>query len=144
MTDHLAQVRDEWDRRAPVYDDEPDHGLRDASVRAAWRELLLENLPPAPAAVADLGCGSGSLAVLLAEEGYAVSAHDVSERMLAVAGAKADRAGVDARFVRGDASSPALAEGAFDAVLCRHVLWALPCPRGVAEHDTFGAPGSTA
>ena len=55
MTDHLAEVRDAWDRRAPVYDE---------------------------------------------------------ERMLAVAGAKADRA--------------------------------TPRPRGVAEDDTFGAPGSTA
>ena len=48
--------------------------------------------------------------------------------MLAIAGAKADRAGVDVRIVQGDASSPSLGEGAFDVVLCRHVLWALPDP----------------
>ena len=47
---------------APAFDEAPDHGLLDADVRAAWRDLLLGVLPPAPAAVADLGCGTGTLA----------------------------------------------------------------------------------
>jgi ubiquinone/menaquinone biosynthesis C-methylase UbiE len=124
----LADVRAEWDGYAADYDEDPDHGLRDPSVRAAWRSLLLEHLPPAPARVADLGCGSGSLSVLLAEEGYDVSGLDLSDRMLDVARAKATSAGVDVAFTQGDASRPGLETGAFDVVLCRHVLWALPDP----------------
>lgn len=128
MTDHLTLARAEWDGYAAEYDDDPDHGLRDPEVRDAWRTLLLEHLPPAPARVADLGCGSGSLSVLLAEQGYDVHGLDLSDRMLDVARAKASRAGVEVPFSQGDASEPGLETGAFDVVLCRHVLWALPDP----------------
>jgi hypothetical protein len=51
-----------WDSEAATFDEAPDHGLLDAGVRAAWRSLLLDALPPAPASVADLGCGTGTLA----------------------------------------------------------------------------------
>jgi 2-polyprenyl-3-methyl-5-hydroxy-6-metoxy-1,4-benzoquinol methylase len=128
MSDHLTLARAEWDGYAAEFDDEPDHGLRDPSVRAAWRSLLLEHLPPAPARVADLGCGSGSLSVLLAEEGYVVTGLDLSDRMLDLAREKASAAGLDVTFGQGDASEPGLEPGAYDVVLCRHVLWALPDP----------------
>jgi 2-polyprenyl-3-methyl-5-hydroxy-6-metoxy-1,4-benzoquinol methylase len=124
----LDRVRAEWDGYAAGYDDEPDHGLRDPSVRAAWRDLLRAHLPQPPARIADLGCGSGTLSVLLAEEGYVVQGLDLAPRMLEVARAKARRAGVAVDFVEGDASEPTLEAGGFDVVLCRHVLWALPDP----------------
>jgi len=63
---------DYWDDQADTFDEEADHGLRDPQVREAWRRLLLAHLPAAPAAIADIGCGTGSLSVLLAGEGYAV------------------------------------------------------------------------
>ena len=56
-----------WDAQAARFDDEPDYGLRDPAVRRAWGELLLEHVP-AGSTVLDLGCGTGSLAVLLAEQ----------------------------------------------------------------------------
>ena len=58
-----------WDSQADTFDDSADHGLRDSRVRDAWRRLLLAHLPQAPAAIADIGCGTGSLSVLLAGEG---------------------------------------------------------------------------
>lgn len=128
MTDSLSAARAEWDGHATAFDDEPDHGLRDPRVRTAWRDLLLAHLPPAPARVADLGCGTGSLAVLLAEEGYDVTGVDLSDRMLDLARAKAAGAGTEVDLTQGDASSPDLPAGSFDVVLCRHVLWALPDP----------------
>jgi precorrin-6B methylase 2 len=51
----------DWDAEAARFDEEPDHGLRDPEVRACWRTLLLSALPPAPARVADLGAGTGSI-----------------------------------------------------------------------------------
>ena len=84
---------DDWDTSASHYDEEPDHGLLDPLVRAAWRGLLVAALPPAPAVVADLGCGTGSLSVLLAEEGYVVCGLDSSPAMLELAAAKAEAAG---------------------------------------------------
>lgn len=115
-----------WDAEAASFDDQPDHGLRDPAVRAAWADLLLPLLPPAPAAVVDLGCGTGSLAVLLAQAGYVVHGVDLSRGMLAVAREKA--AGVDVDFRLGDAADPPCSPGAYDVVLARHVLWAMPDP----------------
>lgn len=117
-----------WDAEAARFDEEPDHGLRDTGVRAAWRELLLDLLPPAPARVADLGCGTGTLAVLLAQEGYTVDGLDLSSEMLARAEAKASLAGVEIGLVQGDAAVPDLDPASYDVVLCRHVLWAMPEP----------------
>ena len=112
-----------WDHHAPTFDDEPDHGLRDPGVRAAWAELLLAALPPAPATIADLGCGTGSLAVLLAELGYTATGIDVSPAMLRIAQQKALAAGVVVDFLAGDAAEPPVPAGSFDVVLSRHVLW---------------------
>ena len=115
-----------WDSQADTFDDIADHGLRDPQVREAWRGLLRAHLPPAPAAVADIGCGTGSLSVLLAGEGYAVTGLDFSPAMIRAARAKARSATVSARFVLSDAATPALPPASFDVVLARHVLWAMP------------------
>jgi SAM-dependent methyltransferase len=121
-------VRRFWDAEAATFDEEPDHGLRDPLVRRAWRELLLALMSPAPADVLDLGCGTGSTAVLLADVGFRVQGLDVSERMIAAAEAKADAAGVDVEFRVGDAAAPRYQPASVDVVLARHVVWALPDP----------------
>ncbi len=115
-----------WDSRAPTFDDQPDHGLRDPRTREAWKQLLLPQLPPAPALIADLGCGTGSLTVLMAAAGHAVTGLDIAPQMISAARAKATAAGLSPRFVISDAADPALTAGSFDVVLARHVLWAMP------------------
>ncbi len=86
----LPAARAYWDAAAPGFDAEPDHGLHDPAVRQAWAELLRAYLPPPPASVLDLGCGTGSLTVLLAALGHAVTGLDFSGAMIALAEAKAD------------------------------------------------------
>jgi len=121
-----------WDAEAEAFDEPADHGLRDPAVRDAWRELLLSRLPAPPARIADLGCGTGTLSVLLGEAGYAVDGVDFSPRMVELARRKAEgRAGL--RFVQADAFAPPLPEASYDAVLCRHVLWAMPDPAVALE-----------
>lgn len=119
------QQRVAWDAEAATYDEAADHGLRDPTCRAAWRDLLLAAMPPAPARVADLGCGTGTLSLLLTESGHDVDGVDHSPEMLRLAEAKV---GDRVRFALGDAADPGLAEASYDVVLCRHVLWALPDP----------------
>ncbi|MDT0458698.1 class I SAM-dependent methyltransferase [Streptomyces sp. DSM 41527] len=121
-----------WEEAAASFDDEPDHGLRDPAVRSAWAARLRSWLPSAPAAVLDLGCGTGSLALLAAEQGHRVTGVDRSPRMIAQARGKL--AGHDAAFLVGDAAEPPVGEQRFDAVLVRHVLWALPDPSAVLRH----------
>jgi len=116
-----------WDAEAEAFDEAADHGLRDPGVRAAWRSLLVSLVPAPPARVADLGCGTGTLSLLLADEGHAVDGVDFSPAMVTRARAKAEGRR-DVRFVVGDAAAPALDRAAYDVVLCRHVLWALPDP----------------
>jgi SAM-dependent methyltransferase len=124
MEQQASGAAQQWDEQASRFDESPDHGLTDPDVRAAWRELLLGCLPPAPARVADLGCGTGTLSLLLAQEGYDVDGVDFSPEMVRLAREKAgDRAGVG--FVVADAADPPLPPASYDVVLCRHVLWAI-------------------
>jgi SAM-dependent methyltransferase len=124
MEQQAGAPAQQWDAEAARFDESPDHGLTDPEVRAAWRDLLLGCLPPAPARVADLGCGTGTLSLLLAQEGYDVDGVDFSPEMVRVAREKAgDRAGVG--FVVADAADPPLPPASYDVVLCRHVLWAI-------------------
>src|SRR6478609_4418815 len=124
MTSRDAEL---WDAQAARFDDEPDHGLHDPLVRDAWRSLLRSVLPPSPGRVADLGCGTGTLSLLLVEDGYAVDGVDLSPAMVRRATTKVGTF-PGTSFVVGDAADPPLAEGAYDVVLCRHVLWTLPDP----------------
>ena len=119
----------EWDAHAATFDDEPDHGLLDPDVRAAWADLILPLLPPAPASVLDVGCGTGSLAVLLGQAGYDVHGIDFSERMVAAA-AREGAGGRRGGAVRGRGRPGAgwLRPASYDVVLGRHILWALPDP----------------
>ncbi|MEU5082847.1 MULTISPECIES: class I SAM-dependent methyltransferase [Streptomyces] len=124
----------DWDALAAGFDDEPDHGLRDPEVRAAWADRLRAWLPGDPADLLDLGCGTGSLSLLAAEQGHRVTAVDRSPAM--VERARAKLAGHTAEILRGDAAAPPVGERRFDAVLVRHVLWALPDPAGALRHWT--------
>ncbi|MEU6482114.1 class I SAM-dependent methyltransferase [Streptomyces sp. NPDC047017] len=122
----------DWDAQAAVFDDEPDHGLRDPRVRAAWADRLRGWLPEHPAEILDLGCGTGSLSLLACAQGHRVTGVDSSPAM--VERARAKLAGRDAAFSTGDAARPPVGERRFDAVLVRHVLWALPDPAGALRH----------
>ncbi|MFD4587755.1 methyltransferase domain-containing protein [Streptomyces sp. NPDC058423] len=122
----------DWDAAADTFDDEPDHGLRDPGVRRAWAERMRHWLPSAPSDVLDLGCGTGSLALLAAEQGHRVTAVDLSPRMAEAACRKL--AGTGAEVLTGPAERPPVGDRRFDAVLVRHVLWAMPDPEAALAH----------
>jgi len=137
-------MREDWDREADTFDDDPDHGLRDPVVRAAWDALLAPLLPQAPATVLDLGCGTGSLSVLLAERGYDVTGVDLSPRMIERARSKVAAHQVSVRLLVGDASDARGVATANQVVLARHLLWALPDPAAALDRwRTLLAPGGT-
>ncbi|MEV3854623.1 methyltransferase domain-containing protein [Streptomyces sp. NPDC050095] len=121
-----------WDTEAARFDDEPDHGMRDPEVRAAWAGRLAGWLPDRPGDLLDLGCGTGTMSLLAAERGHRVTGVDFAPKMLDRARHKL--AGRDAEFLLGDAARPPVPPGAYDVVLVRHVLWALPDPAAVVRH----------
>ena len=126
MDDLSARVRAWWDDDAHVYDASVGHALTDPVEAAAWTAALVAFLPPAPAAVLDVGAGTGALSLLAAELGHRVTALDLSEGMLDKARAKASARGFEVTFVHGSADRPPA--GPFDAVMERHVSWTLPDP----------------
>ena len=129
----LQETQDYWDDLASTFDDEPDHGLRDARIRETWTEFLKTWLPPATATIVDMGCGTGSLSIVLAELGHKVTAIDLSPSMISHAQAKAAIHGYPIEFHVMDAAFPQLPEQQFDAIICRHLLWALPEPKQVLQ-----------
>ncbi|MFF3502826.1 class I SAM-dependent methyltransferase [Streptomyces sp. NPDC003247] len=122
----------DWDAAAAAFDQEPDHGLRDPDVRAAWAGRLRGWLPGTPGDLIDLGCGTGSLSLLAAEQGHRVTGVDLSPAMADRARAKL--AGRAAVILLGDAAAPPVGDRRFDTVLVRHVLWALPDPARALRH----------
>src|SRR5579875_241588 len=122
-----------WNAQAASFDDAADHGLRDPAVRAAWSALLDSLLPPGPASVADLGCGTGSLSCLLALQGKSVTGLDLAPAMIRRAREKAAEHGLEIEFAVGDAGSLPWADQCFDVVLCRHLLWALNDPAAALD-----------
>ena len=117
-----------WNGQAASFDDEPDHGLTNDDVRLAWSTRFSEWLPEGSLTIADLGCGTGSVSLLLAEAGHEVVGIDLSPAMIEQARDKSRAAGASIRFEVGDVSAPTLDPGTFDVVFARHVIWALPEP----------------
>src|SRR5215212_5515303 len=85
----LQESQQYWDDLALTFDNEPDHGLRDSLIRETWTELLKTWLAQPSATVLDIGCGTGSLSIVLAELGHKVTGIDLSPSMISHAQAKA-------------------------------------------------------
>lgn len=124
----LQEVRQYWDNQADTFDNELDHGLYDSTVLQAWTTLLANSLPSPPVSVLDIGCGTGSLSIILAGLNYEVTGIDLSEAMIAKAETKTKAAGYSIPYRVMDASNPDFLSQQFNAIVCRHLLWALPEP----------------
>lgn len=125
--------RQYWDEAASSFDEEPDHGLRNPVILEAWTNFLRAALPDTKATILDIGCGTGSLSVVLAGLGHRVTGIDLSASMIDLARAKAAKLGFDIQFGVMDAAVPVLPHRRFDAIVCRHLLWTLPEPKQVLQ-----------
>jgi SAM-dependent methyltransferase len=121
-----SEIRRFWNDDAAVYDASPSHYPQRPQEQAAWAAMLRRLLPDPPARVLDAGAGTGFLSLLLAGQGYGVTALDLSPGMLARLQEKADERGLSIETVEGDAANPPA--GKYDAVVERHLLWTLPDP----------------
>ena len=129
----LQDSRQYWDNLASSFDNEPDHGLRDPVILENWTNFLRTSLPNTKAIVLDIGCGTGSLSVVLAALGHTMTGIDLSPSMISLARKKAEALGYPIKFHVMDAASPRLPKEHFDAIVCRHLLWSLPEPKQVLQ-----------
>jgi len=130
----LYESRQYWNDVAASFDNEQDHGLHDPIVLGAWTQLLRTWLPPTRATILDVGCGTGSLSVVLAGLGHEVTGIDLSPAMISLAEAKAAALKYPITFHVMDAAFPMLSPQQYDVIVCRHLLWALPEPNQVLQH----------
>lgn len=133
MTTALQQtINDYWSERAPDYDRHQQRPERCDLDVAAWSAVWSAALPPAPAAVLDVGTGSGQVAWLLAGLGHDVTGIDLADGMLAIARERATTLADPPRFLLGDAVAPDLAPASYDVVVGRYVMWTLRDPAAAA------------
>lgn len=123
------QIDHYWDQRARTYHAHQQRGDRDEIDRRLWGGIWSGVLPKPPADVLDLGTGSGHAAFVMAGLGHRVTGLDASTEMLRIARERARSAkGAAPTFVHGDAVAPEAAEGGFDAVTSRYLMWTLRDP----------------
>jgi SAM-dependent methyltransferase len=79
-----------------------DHLLEFRRPFEAARKVVIGPVLPRVRTACDLGCGTGTFAVLLAQTGIRVSAVDLSPEMCRITRQKAKSAGVPVRVIRAD------------------------------------------
>ena len=100
-------------------------------------EVVVEQAAPAGGdRVVDVGCGSGNAALLAAERGATVTGVDPAQRLLDVAAAEADRRGLDATFVVGEAADMPLPDSSADVVISVFGAIFAPDPKAAAAEMT--------
>jgi ubiquinone/menaquinone biosynthesis C-methylase UbiE len=122
-----------WSGRAAGFDLAPSHNVLTEAQHQAWLDLLREVAGPPPPTVLDVGCGTGFLAMRMAELGHTAVGIDLADEMLAAAQQKGASSGLPVTFQRGDAEAPPPDGAPYDVILERHVIWTLPQPREAVQ-----------
>jgi 2-polyprenyl-3-methyl-5-hydroxy-6-metoxy-1,4-benzoquinol methylase len=118
------------------------HALRIRAGRSRFAQLL-DRAIPGEATIAEIGCGTGQMALYLARADRFVVAADMTRASLWLGAAAARRFGLDrVRFVETDLRHAGLRAGAFDVVYCSGVIHHTPDPRAsFASLASLARPG---
>lgn len=83
--------------------------------------------------ILDVGCGTGNFSVKLAHKGAIVTGIDVSEKMLAIAGKKANQEKVNVKFVQMNSLDLQFPNECFDGVISMATIEFIPEPQKMIE-----------
>lgn len=136
----MPTVPSDWNRRYQEGDTPWDSGL---PSRELGRVLADESLRPGRAL--ELGCGTGTNAVFLAQQGFEVTAIDLSELALKQAQQRAERAGRVIRFLQADVCNFPWQGEPFDFVFdrgCYHCARRIDLPGFLETLRKVTKPGS--
>jgi thioredoxin reductase/SAM-dependent methyltransferase len=130
--------------------EETDWDHRYGGAERAWSgnpngTLVQEVSGLTPGRALDVGAGEGADALWLAEQGWEVSATDISGRALERVGAEAEQRGLAVELVHGDANDrAAFGDGVFDLVSLQYGSFKrTPEQRGLRNLLDAVAPGGT-
>ncbi|MEM8688979.1 MAG: class I SAM-dependent methyltransferase [Pseudomonadota bacterium] len=119
-----------WDKTARKYAQSP---IRDMDAYTHTLNRTRSYLKPSDE-VLELGCGTGSTALLLAENVAHITASDISGKMIEVAMEKAtDQEITNVSFVQSDVLGGAIDEGPYDAVLAFNLFHLLKEPEAAVR-----------
>lgn len=130
----LSQIEHYWTGRAEGYSQVNQHELSTGQDRV-WLREISRYLPEGKALkILDVGTGPGFFAILLARQGYDVTAVDYTEAMLEEARKNAGALAEKIHFCRMDAQHLTFPDHTFDVVISRNLTWNLEEPeRAYAE-----------
>lgn len=83
--------------------------------------------------VLDIGCGPGFFSIILARNGFNVTAIDAAEAMLDKARYNAKALAAKIKFIKMDAQNLEFESGSFDVVISRNLTWVLEKPKEAYE-----------
>lgn len=128
-----------WDRAAERYARSP---IRDMEAYEYTLERTRSYLKPGDT-ILEVGCGTGSTALLLAESVRHVTASDLSGNMISIANRKATDQGIDnIDFVASDVLGENIGRGPYDAVLALNLIHLLKdTPAVMKRIHTLVRPG---
>ncbi|WP_339683951.1 class I SAM-dependent methyltransferase [Gimesia maris] len=114
-----------------------------AASRSAWLDVLRKTVPgEIPCKILDMGTGPGTIALLWAELGHAITGVDFSATMISAGREAAKERGLTVDFVEADVEAPPFPENTFDIISSRAVLFTLPHPGyAVAQWIRLLKPG---
>jgi len=131
----------DWDERYAQQNAPWDTGRPSSELQRILRERDIPH-----GRVLELGCGTGTNAVFLAQEGFDVTALDISTLAIERARAKADEAGVSVRLLASDLLDPPDLGGPFPFVFDRGMYHTVRRDNLEGFLDTLSrvaAPGGT-
>lgn len=124
----LSQIEHYWTGRAEGYSQVNRHELATGQDQV-WFQEIERHLPKKQdLKILDVGTGPGFFAILLAQEGYDVTAVDYTEAMLEQAKKNAGALAERIRFMKMDAQNLDFPDGTFDVVISRNLTWNLEQP----------------
>lgn len=129
-----------WSHRAPGYSAVNQEELA-TSQRFIWSTVISERIracfpgrDPGEIRVLDVGTGPGFFAIILAEQGYRVTAVDYTGSMLEAAKQNAGPLVSEITFQQMNAEDITFPNGSFDVLVTRNLTWNLHHPEKAYTH----------
>lgn len=124
----LPKIEQYWTGRAEGYSEVNRHELA-VGQDQVWFQEIRKHLPKEKnLKILDVGTGPGFFAILLAKQGYEVTAADYTEAMLQQARHNAGALAERICFCRMDAQNLEFPDEMFDVVISRNLTWNLEDP----------------